>query len=132
MGLSTLRHIAREGRVCVVGVAPLLRGSDVPRELAGEVYGGEDDWMSRGRSAIVAPDGTVLAGPLIEQEGILTATLDPAAGRVARQQFDPVGHYSRPDVFQLRIDTRPRSTVATNRSTPRRSHECRGTAPPQL
>ena len=55
--VSTLRHIAKEGRQFVIGVAPLLRGSDVPEELRGEVYGLEDDWMSRGHTTIVAPGG---------------------------------------------------------------------------
>lgn len=110
---STLRHIAKEGRMHVIGVAPLLRGSDVPADLPGRdaLYGGENDWLSRGLSTIAAPDGTVLAGPLVEQEGILTATLDPCAGRLARQQFDPTGHYGRPDVFCLHVDTRARAQV---------------------
>jgi nitrilase len=108
--VSTLRHIAKEGRVYVLGVAPLLRGSDVPADLPGrdELYGGEDDWMSRGLSAIVAPGGEVLAGPLVEREGVLYAELDANRARASREQFDPVGHYARPDVFRLLVDTSPR------------------------
>jgi nitrilase len=109
--LPTLRHIAREGRVHVVGVAPLLRGSDVPAELRGDLYGGADDWMSRGLSAIVGPDGAVLAGPVAEREEIVYAEVDVSAARVARRQFDPVGHYSRPDVFRLTVDTRRQRPV---------------------
>ena len=75
--LATLRHIAKEGRVYVVGVAPLLRGSDVPPELRGDLYGGADDWMSRGWSAIVAPGGELLAGPVTEREEILYAEVGP-------------------------------------------------------
>jgi nitrilase len=103
--LSTLRHIAREGRVFVIGTNSCLRGSDVPRELpgAGDIYGGEDDWMSRGNTVIVGPDGTVLAGPLIETSGTLIVTLDLDDLVIARRQFDPVGHYARPDVFQLTV-----------------------------
>ena len=63
--VSTLRHIAKEGRQFVIGVAPLLRGSDVPEELRGEVYGLDDDWMSRGHTTIVAPGGDVIAGPVL-------------------------------------------------------------------
>src|SRR5712691_10878518 len=95
MWVATLRHIAKEGRLYVIGVAPLLRGSDVPDDVPGrnDVWGGEDDWMSRGFSTIVAPGGDILAGPLVEKEGILYAELDPATARSSRHQFDPVGHY---------------------------------------
>ena len=104
--VSTLRHIAKEGRVYVVGVNFCLRGSDVPADVPGrdELYGGEDDWLSRGNTAIVSPNGDILAGPLVEQEGILYAQLDAHTARTARQQFDPAGHYSRPDVFHLSVD----------------------------
>jgi len=112
---ATLRHIAKEGRVYVVGVAPVLRGSDVPAdlrgELYGELYGGDEDWMSRGLSAIVAPGGEVLAGPVAEREEILYAEVDAATARASRQHFDPVGHYSRPDVFRLHVDTSARRPV---------------------
>jgi nitrilase len=103
--ISTLRHIAREGRVFVVGTNSCLRGSDVPRTLPGadEIYGGDDDWMSRGNTVIVGPDGTVLAGPLVGECGMLVATLDLGDLALARREFDPVGHYGRPDVFQLTV-----------------------------
>ncbi len=109
--LPTLRHIAREGRVFVIGTNSCLNGADVPRSLPGAegLYGGADDWMSRGGTAIVGPDGTVLAGPLIEQSGMLVATLDLDEIVTARRQFDPVGHYARPDV--LRLDVHPAGTT---------------------
>jgi nitrilase len=109
--VATLRHIAKEGRVFVIGVAPLLRATDVPPELRGDLYGDADDWMSRGFTTIVAPGGTVLAGPVLEREEILYADLDLESIRTSRQQFDPVGHYSRPDVFTLTVDTRVRRSV---------------------
>jgi nitrilase len=109
--VATLRHIAKEGRCYVIGVAPLLRGSDVPEDLRGDVYGGADDWMSRGHSTIVAPGGDVLAGPLLEQEGILYAEVDRSRVLTQRRMFDPVGHYSRPDVFTLTVNTRPQRPV---------------------
>ena len=57
--VPTLRHIAKEGQVFVIGVTAFLRGSDVPRDLsdADSLYGGEDDLMSRGNTTIVAPGG---------------------------------------------------------------------------
>jgi nitrilase len=109
--VPTLQHIAKEGRVHVVGVAPLLRGSDVPEELRGDTYGGDDDWMCRGLTTIVSAGGTVEAGPLVETEGILYATLDMRALPRQRRAFDPVGHYGRPDVFSLRVDTREKRPV---------------------
>jgi nitrilase len=109
--VATLRHIAKEGRLFVVGVAPLLRGSDVPEDLRGTLYGGDEDWMSQGHTTIVAPDGEILAGPVLDREEILYAELDTSSVRDQRRMFDPVGHYSRPDVFQLRVDTRARSPV---------------------
>ncbi len=102
--VPTLRHIAKEGRVFVVGVTSFLRGCDVPRDLQGaaEMYGGDDDFMSRGNSTIVAPGGEVLAGPLIGEAGTVRATLDLSLIASGRRMFDPTGHYSRPDVVSLR------------------------------
>ena len=109
--VGTLQHIAKEGRQFVIGVAPLLRGSDVPEDLRGTLYGLEDDWMSRGLTTIVAPGGKVIAGPVVEREEIVYADLDVAAVQEQRRMFDPVGHYARPDVFRLHVDTRPKSPV---------------------
>jgi nitrilase len=109
--LATLRHIAKEGRQFVIGVAPLLRGSDVPEDLRGTIYGLQDDWMSRGHTTIVAPGGAVIAGTVLEREEIVCADLDLAAVHEQRRMFDPVGHYARPDVFALHVDTRGKSPV---------------------
>jgi nitrilase len=107
--VSTLRHIAREGRVFVIGTNTCLHSRDIPRSLPGadQLYPGDDnDWPSRGNTTIVGPDGTILAGPLTEQAGLLTATLDLAALVASRREFDPIGHYARPDVFQLSVNNR--------------------------
>jgi nitrilase len=111
--VPTVRHIAKEGRVFVVGVSPCLRGSDIPSHIPGrdDLYGGDDDWLSRGNSVIVGPEGQLLAGPLEGAEGIVVAELDATEARTSRRQFDPTGHYARPDVFQLHVDTRPRPPV---------------------
>jgi nitrilase len=109
--IATLRHIAKEGRVYVVGVSPVLRGSDVPADLRGGHYGGDDDWMSRGMATIVAPSGDILAGPIAEEERILYADIDPGEVLRQRRQFDPVGHYARADVFTLTVNTRKQHPV---------------------
>jgi nitrilase len=112
--VATLRHIAKEGRVFVIGVATLLRGSDVPDDIPGrEMWGGDDDWMNMGYSTIVNPHGEIIAGPLVKEEGILTAELDLAEVKRNRLEFDPVGHYSRPDVFQLTVNEAPKPTVTS-------------------
>jgi len=63
--------------------------------------------VGRGGSAILAPDGSYLAGPLYGEEGILYADLDPARLDEERQRFDPAGHYHRPDVLGLRVSPNP-------------------------
>jgi nitrilase len=115
--VPTLRHIAKEGRVFVVGVNQCIRGSDVPADIPGRdaIYAGDDDWMSRGNTAIVGPDGELLAGPLVEEEGIVMAEVDVARARASRRQFDPVGHYARSDVFTLMVDTRPKPAAVFER-----------------
>jgi nitrilase len=100
---STLVHIARESRSYVVAPCHFQRASAYPDDfpLAAELEG--DDVIGRGGSAILAPDGSYLAGPLFDEEGILYAELDPSLLLEERQRFDPVGHYSRPDVLQLSV-----------------------------
>lgn len=101
--VPTLRHIAKEGRVFVVGVTAFLRGCDVPRDLPGadDIYGGTEDLLSQGNSSLVAPGGDLLAGPLVGEAGHVTATLDLDLIAAGRRAFDPTGHYARPDVLSL-------------------------------
>ena len=105
--VPTLRHIAKEGQIFVVGVTACLRGSDVPRDLpdADDLYGGDEDWMSRGNTTIVAPGGEIIAGPLVGEVGVVSATLDLDRIRTGRRMFDPVGHYARPDVLSLTVES---------------------------
>jgi len=115
--VPTLRHIAKEGRCHVIGVTPCQRGTDVREALPGldALYGGDDDWLSRGNTTIVGPNGDILAGPLIGEEGIVYADLDLGHARASRRLFDVAGHYSRPDVFQLTVDARAKASVVFER-----------------
>ena len=109
---ATLRHIACEGRCFVLGCNQFVARSMYPPDLIGiEDLENQPEIMCRGGSAIISPLGEVLAGPLFDQEGILCADLD--MGEVARSRFDfdVVGHYARPDVFQLVVNEAPASPV---------------------
>ena len=116
---QTLVHIARESRAYVVAPAHFQRESAYPDDfpLAGEIEG--IGTIGHGGSAILAPDGSYLAGPLYDEEAILYAELDPGRLLAERQRFDPVGHYSRPDVLQLtvRADGATTSTRPSARSS---------------
>jgi nitrilase len=74
--------------------------------------------LGRGGSAILAPDGSYLAGPLYDEEGILYAEFDPARLLAERQRFDPVGHYHRPDVFGLAVSPAARAADAMSSTRP--------------
>ena len=96
----SIRHIAREARAFVVSSCSFQRASSYPADVP---LAEGDELLDRGGSAIVAPDGSYLAGPLWDEEGILYADLDPALLHAARQRFDPAGHYHRPDVLSLNV-----------------------------
>ncbi len=109
---STLRHIALEGRCFVLGCNQYVTKSMYPKDLAGiEDLDAQPEVMCRGGSVIVSPLGEVLAGPLFDKEGILSAELDLKEVARAKLDFDVVGHYARPDVFKLRVDDRPSRSV---------------------
>jgi nitrilase len=97
---TSMKHIARESRSFVLSCCVFQRASsypaDVPLAEGDEIVGG-------GGSAILAPDGTYLAEPLWNEEGILYADLDPQRLYEARQRFDAAGHYNRPDLLRLQI-----------------------------
>jgi len=105
---ATLRHIACEGRCFVLGCNQFVTKDMYPPDLEGiEELAGQPETVCRGGSAIVSPLGDVIAGPLYGEEGVLFADLD--LGEVARSKidFDVVGHYARPDVFQFIVNEQP-------------------------
>jgi nitrilase len=110
---ATLRHVACEGRCFVLGCNQFVTKEMYPPDLEGlEDLAGQPEVLCRGGSAIISPLGDILAGPLYGEEGILFADLD--LGEVARAKidFDAVGHYARPDVFQLFVNERPALPVS--------------------
>jgi nitrilase len=96
----SIRHIARESRSFVLSCCVFQRASSYPDDV--QLADG-DELVGRGGSAILAPDGSYLAGPLWDEEGILYAELDPQVLYEERQRFDAAGHYHRPDVLSLKV-----------------------------
>lgn len=109
--LATLQHIAREGRTYVAGCCMALRKDDIPDrfEFKQRFYKDAGEWINVGGSAIVDPEGNIIAGPSRAKEEILYAEVDPAMTAGSRALFDVAGHYGRPDVFELIVhrDARP-------------------------
>ena len=116
---ATLVHIARESRSYVISPCHYQRVASYPDDfpLRGELDGA-GELLGTGGSAILAPDGSYLAGPLYEEEGILYAELDPSRLLAERQRFDPVGHYHRPDVLRLGVSPSARAADATPSTRP--------------
>jgi predicted amidohydrolase len=116
--IATMRHLARENRMFVVGVNPVLHVDRIPTDfphrdrLAPASYVADHGpWIEEGNTVVVGPGGELLAGPVREREETLLVDLDLGAVRAARRTMDPVGHYNRPDVFRLHVDTSPRPAV---------------------
>ena len=110
--LSTVRHIAQEGRCFVLSCNQFARRGDYPTIYHTEFGDDPDTIMSRGGSCIIGPLGQILAGPNYDGEAILTADIDLDEITRSRLDFDAVGHYSRPDVFKLTVDETSRSSVS--------------------
>jgi nitrilase len=103
--LATMRHIAAEGRCWVVGSGCSLHVDDVPADFPDRDHVFADGgWLNPGDSVVVAPGGTVVAGPLHEAHGLVMADIDVSRAASGHRTLDVAGHYGRPDVFQLTID----------------------------
>ena len=102
---ATLVHIARESRAFVVAPCHFQRSTSYPDDFPLRELIEGHEILGRGGSAVLAPDGSYLAGPLYDDEAILYADLDPQRLYEERQRFDPAGHYHRPDVLKLTVES---------------------------
>lgn len=103
--ISTMRHVAKEGRCFVASACQAFHKDDIPDalEFKDTYLGDVEGWINPGLSLIVDPDGKIVAGPLEAEEGILYADIEPHQLVGPRWQLDVAGHYARPDLFELRI-----------------------------
>jgi len=111
--IGSLQHIAREGCCWVIGCGNLLKGGDIPDDFPEKetLYPDEDEWVNPGDSIVIAPGGEIIAGPMREEAGILYCDVDREKVSISKRALDVTGHYSRPDIFQLHVNTKPQSPV---------------------
>lgn len=120
--LATVRHIAVEGRCFVLSCNQFNRRRDFPADYRTAFGYDPNTVVTRGGSCIVDPSGNFLAGPNFEDEAILIAEIDRAQIIRGKMDLDVVGHYARPDVFQLNVDETPKQPVSTKYSSNAESH----------
>jgi len=111
--IDSLQHIAREGCCWVVGCGNLMKGSDFPDDFPekSRLYPDPDEWVNPGDSVVIAPGGKIAAGPMRKESGVLYCDIDREKVSIAKRALDVAGHYSRPDIFTLHVNTRPQSPV---------------------
>ncbi len=109
---STMQHIALEGRCFVLSACQHLRRTQFPAErMHNRLPEAPDTVLMRGGSVIIDPLGKVLAGPVYNEDALLTAELDLSLVPMGQMDFDVVGHYARPDVFSLHVNTAAQRAV---------------------
>jgi nitrilase len=111
--VATMQHIAREAGCWVAGSGVAFRGADIRDAAPGlrDLYPDADEWVNGGDSLVVAPGGKVLAGPMRNEVGLLYADIGSEAIDDARRTLDVAGHYGRPDLFSLHVNTAPLAPV---------------------
>lgn len=114
---SSMRHIACEGRSFVLSACQYLVRADCPADYDCIQGQAADTELIRGGSVIVGPLGEILAGPIYGREAVLSAQIDLRDTVRAKYDLDVVGHYARPDIFELRVDQQPRSGLIRSQSS---------------
>jgi len=109
--LGTLQHIAREGCCWVVGCGNLMQASDIADDFPEKstLYPDDNEWVNPGDSVVIAPGGEIVVGPINKERGIFYYDINIDKVSVAKRTLDVTGHYSRPDIFQLHVNTNAQS-----------------------
>ena len=107
------RFMALEARSCVISISGLMRSSDIPADTPhrSDINADPSEIFANGGSCIAAPDGSWIVEPVVNEERLILATLNHKHVRQERQNFDPAGHYARPDVMQLTVNRQRQSTL---------------------
>jgi nitrilase len=107
------RFIARESRSYVISVSSLMHKTDFPTDTPyiKELLAAAPEQLANGGSCVANPDGSWLLEPQLHTEGVFHAEIQMDRVYEERQNFDPVGHYSRPDVTQLHLNRERQSTL---------------------
>lgn len=108
---ASMTHIAVEGRVFVLSACQYLTRDAFPADHPYDVDLPRGDVLMRGGSMIIDPSGKILAGPVFDEETVLYAEVDLETKTRSHLDFDAVGHYSRPDVFSMTVNTKPAESV---------------------
>lgn len=105
--IGTMQHIAREGRCWVVCSGVALTVDDIPDDFPNKesLYPDGETWVNTGDSVVVAPGGEIVTGPMRQEKGLLFAEIDASTVAASRRALDVTGHYSRPDIFALEVNT---------------------------
>ena len=115
--LGTMQHIAREGRCWVICSGVALTNSDIPTDFPDReaMYPSTEEWINPGDSAVIAPGGEIVAGPMRREKGILYAEVDSKRVGISKRDLDITGHYSRPDIFTLNVNKQVQSPIKFNK-----------------
>jgi nitrilase len=107
------RFVAKEARSYVLSVSGLMRNTDIPAGTPhrSAITADTPDFMADGGSCIAGPDGEWIVEPIVGEERLIVATLHHQRVREERQNFDPAGHYARPDVTRLTVNRQRQSTL---------------------
>jgi nitrilase len=111
--IGTLQHIAREGSCWVVCCGVAFTNDDIPSDFPEKktLYPDSEVWINPGDSVVIAPGGEIAAGPMRNEKGLLYADVDTSLVGIAKRTLDVAGHYARPDVFTLHLNTKHQSPI---------------------